>query len=146
MELTSPAFEGDSSMPADFTCDGQNINPPLDILDVPRDASSLVLIVEDPDAVGGTWTHWTVWNIDPSTTMIPENSVPEGAVEGETSFGQSGYGGPCPPEGTHRYYFKIYALDTNIDLTPETSRDLLDQTIEGHVIEKAEIIGLYSRG
>jgi hypothetical protein len=146
MTITSPAFKNNKHIPAKYTCDGENVNPPLEIKDVPGNAQSLVLISDDPDAPGGTWVHWTVWNIDPKTTEIAENSVPEGAVEGVTDFGKPGYGGPCPPPGTHRYFFKLFALDTKLDLSENTTAKDLEAAMEGHIIEKAELIGLYRRG
>ncbi|RLF04972.1 MAG: YbhB/YbcL family Raf kinase inhibitor-like protein, partial [Thermoprotei archaeon] len=97
------------------------------------------------DAPMGTWVHWTVWNIDPKTVEIPENSVPEGAVEGITDFGKPGYGGPCPPSGTHRYFFKLYALDTTLDLGSDATKSDIEKAMEGHILEKAELIGRYSR-
>lgn len=145
MELKSTAFEHNGNIPEKYTCDGENINPPLLIPDVPEKAQSLVLIVEDPDAPGGTFAHWTVWNISPQTTEIPENSVPEGAIEGTTDFGKVGYGGPCPPSGTHRYFFKIYALDTTLGLPEGADKTELGQAIEGYILGKAELTGLYAR-
>src|SRR3989338_10824520 len=116
MNITSSAFKEGESMPAIYTCEGRNINPPLRFGNVPSTAVSLALIVDDPDAPMGTWVHWTMWNIDPAITEIGENSVPAGAVQGLTSSNKNAYGGPCPPSGTHRYFFKLYALDTLLDL------------------------------
>ena len=145
MRLESSAFENNSFIPSKYTCDGENVNPPLKISGVPQKAKSLVLIVDDPDAPRGTWVHWTVWNISSQTTEIAENSVPQGAVEGMTDFGKPGYGGPCPPSGTHRYFFKIYALDTNLNLGSSAQVRDLKKAIENHILDKAELIGLYSR-
>lgn len=145
MKLKSPAFENYGDIPSKYTCDGNNVNPPLSISEVPEEAESLVLIVDDPDAPMGTWVHWTVWNIDPQTKEIQENSLPEGAVEGMTDFGTSGYGGPCPPSGKHRYFFKLYALDTKLQLPPETTKEKLERAMEGHILVQTELIGLYSR-
>lgn len=145
MILTSSAFEHNGPIPSKYTCDGENINPPLKIEDVPEKAESLVLIMEDPDAPMGTWVHWTLWNIDPQIKEIQEDSVPEGAQEGITDFGKPGYGGPCPPSGTHRYFFKLYALDTKLDLPSTTTKDQLEEAIEDHILAQAELIGLYSR-
>ncbi len=145
MIIQSPVIQPSRSIPSDFTCDGRNINPPLEISGVPVGAKSLALIVDDPDAPAGTWVHWTLWNIPPETTLIEEGSVPAGAIEGVTSFGKPGYGGPCPPSGTHRYFFKLYALDTLPDL-PQTAKAAdLEKAISGHVIEQAELVGTYSR-
>lgn len=101
--------------------------------------------MDDPDAPRGTWVHWTVWNISPDTKEIPKNSVPAGAVEGATSFDKPGYGGPCPPSGAHRYFFKLYALDTELSLSSSTDKAGLEKTMEGHILDQAELVGLYSR-
>ncbi len=145
MKLISPAFNHNSAMPAKYTCDGENISPPLDIGEVSEDTRSLVLIMDDPDAPGGTWLHWTLWNITPTTRAIGEASVPEGAVEGTTSFGNTGYGGPCPPSGEHRYVFHAYALDTELSLAGGASQEELEGAMAGHIIAQAELIGLYRR-
>lgn len=145
MKITSSAFKHNQKIPSQYTCDGSNINPPFEISEVPDKTQSLVLIMDDPDAPAGTWVHWTVWNIDPQATEIPENSIPTGGVEGVTSFGNPGYGGPCPPSGSHRYFFKLYALDTNLDLKFDADKEELDQAMTDHVIGKTELIGLYSR-
>ena len=145
MKLESSVFENNGNIPSKYTCDGENVNPPLEISEVPENTKSLVLIVDDPDAPMGTWVHWTVWNISPKTTEISENSVPEGAVEGITDFGKPGYGGPCPPSGTHRYFFKLYALDTTLDLGSSAKAKDIEKAMEGHILDKAELVGLYSR-
>ncbi len=145
MKISSPAFEANQTIPSKYTCDGENINPPLQIYDVPAGAKSLVLISDDPDAPMGTWVHWTVWNILPETKEIGENSAPVGAVEGMTSFGNNGYGGPCPPSGTHRYFFKLYALDTILDLPQFAKAADVEKAMVGHILDKAELIGLYKR-
>ncbi len=141
--IESPSFGENEKVPVKFTCDGDNINPRLDISGIPQATASLVLIVDDPDAPGGTWVHWTVWNIDPATTSISESSVPSGAVEGVTDFGVPGYEGPCPPSGTHRYFFKIFALDITLDLDPSSTASDVEAAIRGHVLGSAELIGLY---
>ncbi len=145
MKILSPAFENQQNIPVKYTCDGNNINPPLEISGVPDNAKSLVLIVDDPDAPNGTWIHWTIWNINPQTELIAENSVPAGAVQGKTSAGSNNFGGPCPPSGTHRYFFKLFALDSAIDLPASVDVQDLQAAIRGHIIESAELIGLYSR-
>ncbi len=145
MKISSPTFQNNSAIPKKYTCDGENTNPPLEISEVPVKAQSLVLIVDDPDAPSGTWVHWVIWNIDPKTTRIEENSVSIKAVEGTTSFGRTSYGGPCPPSGTHRYFFKLYALDTKLDLSPSDKKDQLEEAMKNHTLDYAEIIGLYSR-
>jgi len=145
MKITSPVFKNNELVPPKYTCSGFDINPPLEISDVPKEAKSLALIVEDPNAAVGTWLHWIIWNIKPETTLIEENSLPPEAVEGMTDFGSAGYGGPCPPAGTHHYYFKLYALDKKLDLKKNSSRDDLEKAISGHVVDSAELIGLYKR-
>jgi hypothetical protein len=145
MELTSPAFEHEGRIPVKYTCDGDNINPSLEIASVPEAARSLALIMDDPDAPGGTFVHWTVWNIPAGTEIIEQDSVPEGAQEGMTSFGQSGYGGPCPPDGEHRYYFKLYALGGDIYLDPSATKEDLEKAMEPYILEQAELMGYYER-
>ncbi len=145
MKITSPAFENNQAIPAKYTCDGENVSPPLGISGVPAGAESLVLIADDPDAPRGTWVHWLLWNIDSSTSEIAEGSVPPGAVEGATSFGKPGWGGPCPPSGTHRYFFKLYALDKKLEFPASADKAQLEQALEGHILERAELVGLYQR-
>lgn len=144
MNISSPKFLNNQHIPAKYTCDGEGINPPLQFSSVPENAKSLVLIMLDPDAPSGTWIHWLLWNIDPSLKTIQENSVPAGAVQGKTSQ-QNAYGGPCPPSGTHRYFFKLFALNTTLDISSETNADDLAKIIDKHIITKAELIGLYER-
>jgi Raf kinase inhibitor-like YbhB/YbcL family protein len=143
MKIESPAFEPDEMIPSKYTCDGENINPQLNISGIPEDTESLVLIVDDPDAPAGTWIHWTVWNIDPETEEIAEGSVPGGAIEGVTDFGVAGYRGPCPPSGTHRYFFKVYALDITLDLDATATAKDVEDAIQDHILDSAELIGLY---
>lgn len=145
MELSSPDFENNGLIPSRFTCDGENVNPNLEIKNIPEGTESLALIMDDPDAPNGTYTHWAVWNIDPSTDKIISGSLPIGAVEGETSFGETGYGGPCPPTGIHRYFFKLYALSSELDLDPSTKVEELMEAIEAAKIGECELIGLYTR-
>ena len=145
MLITSPSFAHNAMIPPKYTCQGEDINPPLEIDNIPSNTKSLVLIMDDPDAPMGTWVHWTVWNIPPDTKTIGENTKPQG-MEGITSFGKPGYGGPCPPSGTHRYFFKLYALDTNLDLSLATKKEELEKTMKGHILDKAELIGLYKKG
>ena len=145
MKLTSPVFENNQLIPSKYACDGEDINPPLQISEVPEGAKSLVLIVDDPDAPMGTWDHWIVWNIDPDTGKIEEDSVPEGAVEGLNDFRKHSYGGPCPPSGTHRYFFKLYALDTQLELDDSSRKKDVERAMKGHILDTAELIGLYQR-
>lgn len=144
MKIASSAFENNTKIPSIYTCDGEDINPPLSFSDIPVNTKSLVLIADDPDAPGGTWVHWIIFNISPKTKGILEGSFPEDGIEGVTSFGAQGYGGPCPPSGTHRYFFKLYALDAVLNLT-DPDKALLEKEMQGHILEKAELIGLYSR-
>ncbi len=146
MKITSPVFENDGNIPVKYTCDGSDVNPPLEINDVPENAKSLVLIVDDPDAPAGDWTHWTLWNISPDTKIISENSVPENAAEGMTDFGRPGYGGPCPPSGKHRYQFKLFALDIEPDLDSSAKKKDVEKAIEGHILDQSVLVGLYQRG
>jgi len=145
MQLTSPAFDHEESIPAKYSCDGDNINPPLEIAGVPEAARSLALIMDDPDAPGGTFVHWTVWNISADTTSIAEDSVPDQAQEGMTSFGQAGYGGPCPPDGEHRYYFRVYALGGDIYLDSGAGKEDLEKAMEPYILDQAELMGYYER-
>jgi Raf kinase inhibitor-like YbhB/YbcL family protein len=146
MKITSPAFEEGGAIPKEYTADGKNVNPPLHITGVPAETRSLVLIVDDPDAPRGTWNHWLLWNIDPKTTEIPEHSVPSQAVQGTNDFGTTKYGGPSPPSGTHRYYFRLYALDTVLKIPSSAKRTTLDQELAKHpAIGEATLMGKYSR-
>ncbi len=146
MKITSQAFKHNQFIPRKYTCDGEDINPPLSIEDIPENTKSLALIMDDPDApIPGSFVHWTMWNIDPATTEIEEDSVPEKVSQGQTNFGRIGYGGPCPPSGEHRYFFRLYALDKQLDLPQGASREDLDKAMQGSVLEQAELIGLYSR-
>ena len=134
MILRSALFRNNEDFPKRFTCDGANTNPPLVIEGVSREAKSLVLIVDDPDATrGGTFTHWVVWNIPPQTYEIPEGEVPRGAKQGRNDFGVEEYGGPCPPRGArpHRYVFKLYALDTELDLPASSEKGKVERKMEG---------------
>jgi Raf kinase inhibitor-like YbhB/YbcL family protein len=144
ISVTTPAFQAGGDVAAKFTCNGANVNPELRINGVPSEAKSLVLIVDDPDAPRGLFTHWIVWNIDPKATDIGENSAPAGGIQGTNDFGKRNYGGPCPPSGTHRYFFKIYALDTKLDLKPSARRAELDAAMRGHTLAQGELMARYS--
>jgi len=144
MKITSSAFQQGGNIPSKSSCDGANTNPPLHISDVPPEAKSLVLIVDDPDAPSGLFTHWAVWNISPQISSIAEGNTLKG-VHGTNDFGKSGYGGPCPPSGAHRYYFKIFALDLELDLPSCAKRSQLDAAMKGHVVAQGELMGRYSR-
>ena len=141
MKITSPAFENNTYIPKKYSGEAEDVNPPLNIADVPRGAKSLVLIMDDPDAPRGTWLHWAVFNIPATTLQIAENSVP--GKQGATSSGHNNYGGPYPPSGTHRYFFKLYALDTMLNMSDGISRKELENAMQGHILDKAELIGLY---
>jgi Raf kinase inhibitor-like YbhB/YbcL family protein len=144
ISISSPAFQAGGDIPAKFTCNGTNISPELQISGVPNEAKSLALIVDDPDAPRGLFTHWIVGNIDPKTTRVGENSAPAGAVQGTSDFGKRNYGGPCPPSGTHRYFFKIFALDTKLELKASARRAELDAAMRGHVLAQGELMARYS--
>ena len=144
MKVTSSAFHEGANIPSKFTCDGSDTSPPLQIAGVLSGAKSLVLIVDDPDAPGGLFTHWLVWNIPPQTGSIAEGSAPKG-VQGANDFGKSGYRGPCPPPGTHRYSFKIFALDRELELGSGAKRSQVDAAMKGHVIAQGELVGRYAR-
>ena len=141
--VTSSAFAEGEVIPRRYTCDAQNVSPPLTLSGVPADAFSLALILDDPDAPGGTWVHWVEFNIDP-VSEIPEDVGALGTA-GLNSFGITIYGGPCPPSGTHRYFFKVFALDVTLNLAAGASKAQLLAAMEGHVIAQAELMGLYSR-
>jgi Raf kinase inhibitor-like YbhB/YbcL family protein len=144
MKITSSAFQEGGNIPSKFTCDGSDTSPPLEITGVPSGAKSLVLIADDPDAPSGLFTHWLVWNIPPQTSSIAEGSSPKG-VQGANDFGKSGYRGPCPPPGTHRYSFKIFALDRELELRSGAKRSQVDAAMKGHISAQGELIGRYAR-
>lgn len=144
MKLTSPIFDHKGVIPARYTCDGADTNPPLAIADVPTEAKSLVLIMDDPDAPAGTWDHWIVWNIPPSVGSIAESEEPEG-VHGAGTSGNRSYHGPCPPDREHQYFFRLYALDTLLDLPEGSFKTEVSRAMEGHVVAEAELIGRYDR-
>lgn len=149
MKLASPAFPHNGKIPATYTCDGADINPPLTMSDVPPDARSLVLIVDDPDVpkrlkADGVWDHWIVYNIPPLTTEIIEGEPPIGVV-GVGSGGKMEYEGPCPPNGEHRYFFKLFALDNELPLPPGATKHEVMKAMEGHILARAELVGRYAR-
>ena len=146
--LKSSAFREGEAIPSKHTCDGENVNPLLEMLNIPETTKSLALIVEDPDATGGvTWNHWLVWNIDPRTQYISEDNMPPGALQGINSFKKNKYGGPCPPKGSppHRYMFKLYALDRMLDVPEGLAKQQILEKMDGLVADEAELVGLYSR-
>jgi Raf kinase inhibitor-like YbhB/YbcL family protein len=143
LKVKSPAFEHGKLIPKKYSCDGQDINPPLTIEGIPKEAKTLVLALDDPDAPSGTFDHWIVWDIPASTTKIAENSVP--GKEGFNSARQTGYMGPCPPSGTHRYFFKVYALDIELNLGLGSKKKDAEKVMQGHVLAKGELMGTYTR-
>ena len=145
MILTSSAFENSGDIPAKYTCDGDNINPPLKFIGVPKEARSLALVVSDPDAPSGDWTHWILFNIDPKIAAINEGVVPEGAKQGQNTSGDFKYEGPCPPSGAHRYFFRLYVLDKKIESVSALNKEMFMQIIFGHTIAQAELMGQYER-
>lgn len=145
MNFFSPAFKTSESIPEKYTCKGENISPELVIQDTNPLAKSLAIIVDDPDATNGDWMHLIMWNIDPKTQSIPENSIPKGATVGKNDFGQNNYGGPCPPSGVHRYFFKLYALDSKLELTSFSSKSDLEKAMQGHIIEMKDFFGIFNK-
>lgn len=150
MKLTTPAFSDGALIPAKFTCDGANVSPPLHWSELPAGTKALALIVDDPDAPRGVFVHWLAYGIPNSMDGLPEGfgtaaKIPHGVKQGKNGFGSLGYGGPCPPSGTHRYFFHLYALDAEPDVTPGASREALERAINPHVIAKAELMGKYAR-
>jgi Raf kinase inhibitor-like YbhB/YbcL family protein len=144
MKLTSSAFEDGQKIPSLYTADEKDISPPLAVNDVPQDAKSLVLIMDDPDAPIGTWDHWIVFDMPVQTAQIPEGTEPEG-IPGRNSWGRTGYGGPAPPSGTHRYFFKLYALDKELGLKQGAGKKDIENAMKGHVLAEAQLMGKYSR-
>ncbi len=145
LSIASTAFPHNGMIPAAHTCEGPDTSPPLSIRNVPAGAKSLALIVDDPDAPSKTWVHWVVWNIGADTKEILTGTVPPGALQGRNDFGKPAWGGPAPPSGTHRYFFKLYALDALLPLPPGATKAQLEEAMKGRILEKAELIGLYRR-
>lgn len=142
--ISSPSFSNGQRIPVEHTCDGANVSPPLRWTAPPRGTKSFALIVDDPDAPGGTWTHWTAWNIPAKARGLKRGAKPP--REGRTSFGRVGYGGPCPPAGApHRYVFKLYALRTTLALRPGADRAALERALKGKVLKRVTLVGLYGR-
>jgi Raf kinase inhibitor-like YbhB/YbcL family protein len=150
IKIESSAFKEGGMIPVKYTCDGQDVSPALKWGELPAGTKSLALISDDPDAPMGTWVHWVLYNIPPDVRALPENippkkSLEDGAVHGTNDFKRLGYGGPCPPGGTHRYFFKIYALDKKIDLAPGARKDQLVKAMEGHILDSGQLMGKYKR-
>ena len=150
MQITSPAFTESNMIPEKFTCDGQNISPPLEWENAPTGTKSFAIISDDPDAPVGTWVHWVIYNIPSNILKLDESVKPEkefenGMRQGNNSWPKIGYGGPCPPSGTHRYYFKLYALNTVLNIEPGATKEQLLQAMKGHIIKEAQLMGKYKR-
>ncbi len=150
IEVKSTAFPDGAMIPKLYTCDGKDVSPPLSWSGVPAETKSLALIMDDPDAPRGTWVHWVLFNIPPNTNSLEENvprtqTLPDGAKHGNNSWPKLGYGGPCPPGGTHRYYFKVYALDTLLPLNAGTTKAQLVRAMEGHILAEGQLMGRYTR-
>jgi Raf kinase inhibitor-like YbhB/YbcL family protein len=145
LTITSPAFAAGAAIPAKYTCDGSDVSPPLAIGAVPAGTQSLALIMDDPDAPGGMWVHWVVWNIPPQTREVRESALPAGAGQGKNDWNRNSYGGPCPPSGTHRYFFKLYALDGTLNLGASATKTELERAMQGHILGRGELMGTYRR-
>lgn len=150
MKIKSTAFENGAMIPRKYTCDGQNISPSLVWSDFPSETKSFVIICDDPDAPSKVWVHWVIYNIPKNITSLEEDLpdlkvLTNGAIQGKNDFGAIGYGGPCPPSGTHRYYFKIFAIDTTLNLGPGLKKDQVLNEIESHILGVGELMGRYSR-
>ncbi len=145
MQITSSAFSNNQDIPSKYTCEGENISPPLTFHDIPQGSKSLVLIVEDPDAPATPWVHWLVFNINPEETEVNENDIPLGGIEGSANGGTPGYEGPCPPEGIHHYQFKLYALDKTLDIPASSTREDVLHQMNGHILDQATLTGLYQK-
>ena len=145
LKVTSPTFENKKKIPPKYGCDGENVNPAVQIESVPPGTKSLALVFDDQDAPRGTYVHWILWNIDPAIKEIKENSVPEGAVQGVNDFKKNFYGGPCPPTRPHKYVFKVYALGTPLELDPKCTKVDLEKAMEGYLLAQGQLIGVYKR-
>lgn len=145
--LESSAFKDEASIPKIYSCDGENISPPLQWRDVPSNTKSLVLIVDDPDAPAGVWDHWILYNLPATTTQLSENlkNLPAGTLVGKNSHGEIKYNGPCPPDREHRYFFKLYALDTVLNLPKGATSKEVEEAMAGHIVGTAELMGRYKR-
>jgi len=143
--LTSAAFKAQGAIPSKYTCQGENISPPLSWEGAPEGTVTFALIVDDPDAPAKTWTHWLLYDIPAESVAIEEGGIPPGALQGLNDFGDAAYGGPCPPSGIHRYFFKLYALNSRLSLPTGSSKKQLEGSMASHIIGKAELIGTYQR-
>lgn len=144
MKISSTAFANNGKIPKKYTCDGTGVSPPLKISSVPKNAKSMALILDDPDAPKGTFTHWVIWGISPKKTQFAEGDK-KGFVDGTTGVGKTGYFAPCPPSGIHRYVFKLFALDSQVDISTKSKKQELVSTMQNHIIQTATLVGKYSR-
>lgn len=142
LKVFSTVFSHNGHLPPEYTCDGKDINPPIEVSDIPDGTKTLALIMEDPDAPRGTFDHWIVWNIPPNEAIAEETNP---GISGLNDFGKAGYGGPCPPSGVHRYFFRVFALDVKLDLPAGTDKQTLLDAMHGHILATGEIMGLYQR-
>ena len=150
LKLTSTSFKDGEAIPRGYTCDGANISPPLEWTAVPKSAKAIAIIADDPDAPAGTWVHWVLYNLPADGLGLIENTpqtetLNGGGMQGKNDFGKIGYGGPCPPSGTHRYYFKFYALDSQVDLKPGATKADVEKAMAGHVVGQTQLMGTYRR-
>ncbi|HTX60900.1 MAG TPA: YbhB/YbcL family Raf kinase inhibitor-like protein [Methanobacterium sp.] len=150
IKITSPVFNEGEPIPARYSCNNVNVSPPLEFKDIPENTVSIAVILEDPDAPGGLFTHWIIFNLPADTNGLSEHIMPrelmdDGSKHGMNSFGLVGYGGPCPPSGTHRYFFRVYALDVKLDLPPLVEREELLRAFEGHILDQGELMGVFTR-
>jgi Raf kinase inhibitor-like YbhB/YbcL family protein len=150
IKVTSSAWQEGEMIPGKYTCDGENISPPLTLSSIPEGTKSIALISDDPDAPAKVWVHWVIFNLPPDTTRLEENipsqtKLSNGALQGKNDSGTTGYTGPCPPDGTHRYYFKAYALDKMLDLSPGITKQNLLETMQGHILGEGSLMGRYRR-
>jgi Raf kinase inhibitor-like YbhB/YbcL family protein len=150
LQISSPAFEDGAAIPQKYSCDGDDMSPAVYWSELPDQTESIALIMDDPDAPVGTWVHWVLYDLPGNRTEIPENApksdqLPSGGTQGSNSWGRSGYGGPCPPGGTHRYFFKLYALDALLDLASGATKEELLQAMEGHILDQGQLMGTYTR-
>ncbi len=150
LQLTSPAFKEGESIPRKYTCDAENVSPPLEWRAIPAGTQSFALIADDPDRPKGGWTHWVIFDLPPTINNLPEGLPPidrlaNGEIHGRNDFKKNGYGGPCPPQGAHRYFFRLYALDTALHLEPGVSVQAVNEAMKGHIVAQAELMGRYQR-
>jgi Raf kinase inhibitor-like YbhB/YbcL family protein len=145
LELKSNVFAEGKPIPSKYTCEGSDISPPLSWSGAPSGTKSFALIADDPDAPMGTWVHWVTWDIPATATAFPEGGVASGTKQGMTDFKRPGYGGPCPPSGTHRYFFKLYALDTALELSATAGKGELEKAMKGHILAQTQLMGTYAK-